>query len=268
MKKITALKAYSRGWEIFKQNALQHIGIFFLVTIVIMALSAVLMPDTSTMWLKGFDMSPENMAMMQQMRPPFLSMLVLLIVEFLAFMFLFGYTLDVVRNQYKGLGEVFSKYVRGSTFLYMIIFFILFFLAAIAIAVPLVIIFSAFQSAGAVFLGILVTYLLIFYFALRMFFVFYLLLDGYDFADAIRLSWKKTKPYVGEIFLFVLIPILIYIGFLFLLFLSGNPIIFVAGYIVLLIIGTIASPYFFISQTVFYNTAVSDDESTVETPGV
>ncbi len=241
MKKITASRAFSRGWEIFKQNALQHIGVFFLVGVILWIIALVLMPAGS-MNFKGFNMSPEEMAALQQARPSFLSMLVLIIVEIVAYMFLYGYTLDVVRNQYKGLGEVFSKYVRGSVFLNMLIFGIGFSLAAIAIFIPIVLLSYVFQSGSFLTFALIFGYLFVIYLAIRMFFVYYLLLDGHDFADAIRLSWQKTRPYIGEIILFIIIAVaLAFLGLL------------------VLIIGLLVTiPIIYLAQAVFYNEAVSE----------
>ncbi len=247
MKKITASQAFSRGWEIFKQNALQHIGVFFLVGVILWIITLVLMPAGS-MNFKGFNMSPEELAAMQQARPSFLSMLILFIVEIVAYMFLYGYTLDVVRNQYKGLGEVFSKYVRGSVFLNILIFGIGFFLAAIAIFIPLVLLSYVFQSGSFLTFALIFGYLFVLYLAIRLFFVKYLLVDGYDFADALKISWQKTRPYIGEIILFIIIAVaLAFLGLL------------------VLIIGLLVTiPIIYLAQAVFYNEVVSEPAD--ETP--
>ncbi len=266
MKKITAFQAYSLGWKFFKKNALQHIGVFLLMGIVMWVISLLLMPATSSMWFKGFNMSPGDITAMQSMTPPYLAMLVLLLIEIFVYLFLYGYTLDIVRNQYEGLGEVFSKYVRDSIFLYVVIYAILFFLAAIAILIPIAGITAALLNNPLY--GMVIGYLIILYLAIRLFFAFYFLLDGYDFADAIRLSWQKTRPYVGEILIFIIIPVIIFIVVFIILMMMifKNSVFFLIAYIIFNITGLIVVPYLMLSQSAFYSRAVSDDAPQPEMP--
>ncbi len=237
MKKITASLAFSRAWEIFKKNPLQHIGVFFFIVIIL--------------WLLGFLIMPDRSAMnSMSAQPSFVPLIAFIVIEIFATLFMFGYALDIIRNQYKGLGEVFSKYMKGSVFLYVIIFYVLYVLAVIAIFIPLVGLFYILHSKSFIFFGVIIGYLLALYLFIRMFFVVYLLLDGHDFVDAIQISWKKTKPYIGEIILFYIFSFVVSI----------------IGYIALIIGIFAAIPVIYFAQAVFYNEAMADDAPQPEMP--
>ena len=235
MKKITASQAFSRGWEIFKQNALQHIGVFFLVIIISSFFNTKLNPQYN-MIFKGEGM---HASFNHGHISPFWFILYF-IVQIIITLFITGYALDNVRGKYNGIGSVFSKYITGKLMLNVFIYSILISLVATILLAPGLLILLAGKGGGSIWL--LIGLLLFLYIIFRLFFVNYLIVDGYDFADALKISWQKTRPYIGEIILFIIIgSFLIFLGFL------------------ALIVGVlVAIPVFYLAQAVFYNEAVSE----------
>ena len=243
MKKITASQAFSRGWEIFKQNALQHIGVFFLVIIIWSFFSTKLNPQFNMM-LKEESMHASfghgNVS-------PFWFILNF-IIQIVITLFITGYALDNVRGKYNGIGSVFSKYIKGKLMLNIFIYSILISLVSIILLAPGLLILLAGKGGGSIWL--LIGLLLFFYITLRLFFVNYLIVDGYDFADALKISWQKTRPYIGEIILFIIIAVAL----------------FFLGLLVLVIGLLVTIPIIYLAQTVFYNEAVSDEAPQPEVP--
>ncbi len=235
MKKITASKAFSRAWEIFKKNPVTHIGVFLLTSLIVYFFLYIIKPEPV-----GYNR--------YNSQSYFLLLLLAYGIQLMVNVFLNGYALDVVRNQYKGVGEVFAKYIQGSTVLYYFLFSLLIILLPIVIIIPFVLVALAIKTGPIFIIGVFLGLFVGIYFSIRLMFVFFLILDGYGIADAIKISWKKTEVYVGEIILMILFSVLI------LLF---GLIAFIVGVLV-------AAPVIVFAQAVFYNEAVSEPAD--ETP--
>ena len=245
MKKITASRAFSRAWEIFKNNPIQHIGVFFLAMFIIGIFNSLANPNMSAMFMRS---GMDNLANTPTPHvSPFWS-IVNFIIQAIVYLFLLGYTLDVVRNNYKGFNQIFSKYVTLKLFLYYFIFSILIGLIAIILLLPgFMMMLSKSGSGGIIFF---IGFIVFFYIIIRLMFTSYLFLDGHDFADALKISWQKTRPYIGELLLLIIMALLV-------IFLG----------LIALIIGVfIAIPVVYFAQAVFYNEAISDEAPQSEVP--
>ncbi len=245
MKKITASRAFSRAWEIFKSNPIQHIGVFLLAMFVVGIFNSLANPNMSALLMRG-GMDNMTNAPMPHVSP--LWSIVNFIIQAIVYLFILGYSLDVVRNNYKGFSQIFSKYVTLKLFLYYFMFSILIGLIAIILLLPGFMMILSKSGSGSIIL--LIGFIVFLYIAIRLMFTNYLFLDGHDFADAIKISWQKTKPYIGEIILLIILAVLV-------MFLG----------ILALFIGIfVAIPVVYFAQAVFYNEAVADEAPQPETP--
>ncbi len=232
MKKITAAQAFSRAWETFKKNPLTHIAIFLLTFLLIYFFVNIILPEPVNRDKYG----------RHGLQSYFLIFLLVYFVQLLVAVFLNGYALDVVRNQYNGVGEVFSKYIQGTTVFYYFLFSLLLILIPLIITIPFVLVALAIKTGPIVIFGLFLGLFVGFYLSIRLMFVFFLVLDRHSVANAIKVSWKKTEAYVGEIILMILFAVL--------------ALFF--GLLALIVGALIAIPVIYFAQAVFYNEAVSE----------
>ena len=220
-KKITASEALTKAWEIFKQNALQHLGIFLLLIFIL--------------------------AIFQSLSKNVVMSIINFIVEFLVAIFIYGYSLDVIRGEYKGLNAVINKYFTQEKMLNFLIYYVIVLLVAAILLLPMIFIIF-FGATFNKYLGLLMAALgsvAIFLIMARLFFApFYIVDKGMNGIDALSRSWQDTRPYFGEILLLLLLQIvLIFVGLL------------ACGIGVL-----VAIPVVYFMQTLFYDAIAGEGE--------
>ncbi len=187
MTNISLSRIFSRAWEVFKTAPLRHVGVFFLWLLLLVFLSAI------------------------QQQYHFVGILYFL-VAFLGNIFILGYSLDNIRDEFESIGQVFKKYLTWGKildfFLYMLmvdLIVLVIILAALGLAYQ----FNGTHSPWVILIIVLASLLLILL-SLRLLFAPYLILDkDYNALDAFSESWRTTGPHLGKILLFYLLSFLI-----------------------------------------------------------
>ncbi len=204
MKKITAFEAFSQAWNLFWKNPLQHLGVFLLVNFVFFILVFIL--SMVNLFFRvliganqgifgnvnrfGNDFSDLQLSVTSMILFIILIFVIEVIVQIVIYigtLYLHGYVLDVVRNQYESLGKVFSRYIKVKTVLYYFVYSIILSLTAFVLLIPLALVLLVVPTESMMISVLILWGLLMIYLAVRLMFVIFFLLDGYDFSDAIRL---------------------------------------------------------------------------------
>jgi uncharacterized membrane protein len=243
MKTISATSALKKAWEVFKSDPLRHLGVILLALLVYFVLTAI--------W-------PFRLRNLVSM---FLSPVLLL--------FIVGYSLDVVRERYGSIGEVWTNYVSLPKWIQAFIAYLIISFGSGLLMLPFIWPYmKAMAKAGTAagpdviarmsvpqmptglfILGLVATIILI-YLSLRLMFVFYFIGDkGYSAIDAFKASWKVTGPYLGQLLLFSLLALLlVFVGLM----------VFVVGIFVVI-------PIIYFAYAVLYE-EITGEETADETP--
>ncbi len=242
MKTISATSALGKAWEIFKRDPLRHLGVFLLAILLYAVLTSI--------W------------------PLQIRNLVNLLLAPVFGLFIVGYTLEVVRDSDEGLGEIWKKYVTLPKWIQALIAYLVFSIVMGILMLPYLWPFmKAYQQAAVsggnpyeqmsfpqmsgtmLIVGLIGTVIMI-YLGLRWMFVFYFIGDkGYSAMEAFKASWRATGPYLGQLFVFMLLSIIL--GFLGLL-------VFLVG--IFLVI-----PVIYFGYAVLYE-EITGEETADETP--
>jgi len=237
MKTIKAVTAVSQAWQVFKKDPLRHIGVFLLALLIYFILTM--------FWPAGIN-----------------TVVNILLAPALA-LFLYGYALDSVREEYEDLGSTFKKYLTANKYVQGLLAYLAILIIAGILISP--ILYNMYKniailpaqnpqalqnmhfsspSGTMALLGIIGMALFI-YISLRLLFTYFFIADkDYSFVDAFKASWEATKSHVWELFILFLIVVgLTMLGVL----------AFGVGLIIVL-------PIIYLSYAVFYNAVTGEEE--------